>query len=85
MEQDGFQWETVTLPPGVWSYGSIVSAIIATRYTQDTIAAIQANIIAVSMGLIREEKVEEYKDEFREFTDWRDHAKEVAKELLGEV
>lgn len=75
-------WRSVTLEPGVWSYGSLVSAIVGLRYQSDSVEAITANIIGTMTGETPEEKRAEYEEEFNAFSAWRNHAKEVAKHIL---
>lgn len=85
LEDGTFEWCTVTLNPGEWSYGAIIAAIIDSKYSPNELQAINANMLGVLSGCFDEfpeEKVAEYKDECRELALWRDHAKEIAKEAL---
>lgn len=79
-----YSWQSVTLAPGVWSYGSIVSAIVALEYTPSEIEALTANLMGAVAGIFTEGfgKLAEYKEEFSAFTKWRLHAKEVAKAII---
>ncbi|MCM1219921.1 MAG: hypothetical protein NC548_36070 [Lachnospiraceae bacterium] len=79
-----YSWQSVTLAPGVWSYGAIVSAIVALEYNPNEIEAMTANLMSALAGILTEGlgKIAEYKDEFAAFTKWRLHAKEVAKAII---
>lgn len=66
-----FEFESITLQPYVWDYGSIVSAIVREKYSQDRVEAILAN-----------NAIEAESEEMEEFQAWRVHAKEVAHELI---
>lgn len=81
---DGYQWYSVTLPLGQWSYASIVRAIIYARYTADQIEAINSNISRIFLDptTVPAEKGAEYRAEALALQKWRDHAKTIAKELL---
>lgn len=80
-----FSWRSVTLEPGVWSYGAIVTAIIYLEYTNSQIEAMSANLLGVLCDLLDEgvEKINEYKEEFGDFQQWRHKAKEVAAHFLA--
>ena len=85
MDNDSYRWATVTLAPGLWSYGSIIAAIVATKYGPNELQAITANMLGILSGSfdhLPAEKIEEYKKECRELALWRDHAKEIAKAAL---
>lgn len=79
-----YSWRSVTLEPGVWSYDSIVSAIIYLEYNPDKIEALNANMVGALSGILTEgiTKLSEYKEEFKAFTKWRLHAKAVAREII---
>ena len=80
-----YSWRSVTLEPGVWSYGSIVSAIIYMEYNPNQIEALNANLVGALSGILNEGfgKLSEYKEEFLTFTKWRLHAKAVAREIIA--
>lgn len=84
-EDGGFQWNSATLNLGEWSYSAIVRAIIYSRYNADQIEAINSNITRLMFDAesVTEEKAIEYREEAMAFQAWRDHAKEIAKEILG--
>lgn len=85
---------SATLPQGRWDYGSLVSSIIGQKYTNDEIQAIQMNmqcILANCTEHFTEEKILEYKEEYKQLNEYRIFAKEIAKyfsekyDYLGEV
>lgn len=85
LEDGTYQWSSVVLQPGVWSYGSIIAAIVDSKYSPNELQAINANMMGVLSDCFSDfpsEKIEEYKQECRELALWRDHAKEIAKEAL---
>lgn len=86
-QDDGtFLWATVTLAPGLWSYGSIVAAIIDSRYSPNELQAISTNMLGILAGCfsdLSENKIDEYKRECQDLVKWREHAKEIAKEALN--
>ena len=79
-----YSWRSVTLEPGVWSYDSIVSAIIYLEYNPNQIEALNANMVGALSGILTEgiTKLSEYKEEFMTFTKWRLHAKAIAREII---
>lgn len=86
LEDGSFQWSTVTLAPGEWSYGAIIAAIVDSKYSPNELQAINSNMLGVLSDCFIDfpsEKIEEYKQECRELALWRDHAKEIAKEALN--
>lgn len=82
--EGGFEWFSTTLKLGEWSYSSIVKAIIYAKYSADQIEAINSNITRLMFApdSVPADKAAEYRTEALEFQTWRDHAKEIAKELL---
>ena len=86
LEDGSFKWSSVTLAPGVWSYGALIAAIVDSKYSPNELQAINANMLGVlsdSFSDFPKAKIEEYKQECRELARWRDHAKEIAKEALN--
>lgn len=86
LEDGSFKWSTVTLPPGQWSYGSIIAAIVDSKYCPNEFQAITTNMLGVLSDCFVDfpsDKIEEYKQECRDLAMWRDHAKEIAKEALS--
>ena len=61
-------------------YDDIVSAIINDRYPSDKVQAVMANYATAQdpETAIAEEKRAEYLAQYREYQNWRAHAKEIA-------
>ena len=92
----GPEERNVTLKPGVWNKGAIVSALVRAAYSQDEMEAINNNRLSVLADLmdgIRSEGVvgaikvivnqsEEAKAEYETMQKWRATAKKWAAELL---
>ena len=92
----GLEERNVTLKPGVWYKGAIVSALVRAAYSQDEMEAINNNRLSVLADLmdgIRSEGVvgaikvivnqsEEAKAEYETMQKWRATAKKWAAELL---
>ena len=47
--ENGYEFETAELPPGVWRRDLIISAIIRSRYNTDDMEAIHNNVLAEEM------------------------------------
>ena len=71
-----YRWQSVTLEPGVWEYGSLVSAIIAERYPEDAMQAVVNNYLL-------EPRTDEAVAEFTAMQSWRAFAKDVAHQAIG--
>ena len=71
-----YRWQSVTLEPGVWEYGSLVSAIIAERYPEDAMQAVVNNYLL-------EPRTDEAVAEFNAMQEWRTFAKDVAHQAIG--
>ena len=71
-----YRWQSVTLEPGVWEYGSLVSAIIAERYPEDAMQAVVNNYL-------QEPRTDKAVAEFNAMQSWRAFAKEVAHQAIG--
>lgn len=83
--EKGYVHKSATLPLGRWDYGTIVSAIISSKYSYDEIQAIQLNMQCILANIddaMTEEKKAEYTREYQELSDWRWHAKEIAKTFI---
>ena len=72
-----YRWLSVTLEPGVWAYGPLVSAIVSLRYPEDAMQAVVNNYLL-------EPRTEEAVAEFNDMQNWRTFAKEVAHQAIGE-
>ena len=70
-----YRWQSVTLEPGVWQYGPLVSAIISERYPKDAMQAVVNNY------LLNPENAE-HKLEFDNMQVWRENAKKIAKQII---
>ena len=64
-----------------FAYGSIISAIIAMRYSNDEVTAISLNYLNKDNSA--EDKAAEYSREYQELQEWRIEAKEVAAKAIA--
>ena len=71
-----YRWQSVTLEPGVWEYGPLVSAIISERYPEDAMQAVVNNYLL-------EPRTDEAVAEFNAMQSWRAFAKDVAHQAIG--
>ena len=71
-----YRWLSVTLEPGVWAYGPLVSAIISERYPEDAMQAVVNNYLL-------EPRTDKAVAEFNAMQSWRVFAKEVARQAIG--
>ena len=71
-----YRWQSVTLEPGVWAYGPLVSAIVSERYPEDAMQAVVNNYLL-------EPRTDETVAEFDAMQSWRAFAKEVAHQAIG--
>lgn len=74
-ENGGWRVRSVTLPPGVWNYASLVSALVRAEYSADAVEAITANLLADPAS-------EEALREHAAFTAHRNKMKALARELM---
>lgn len=70
-----YTFNTVTLPPGFWTYEAIVSALVNEIYPSDKMQAVLNNYLLDPV---------EFKEEMNEMQEWRKEAKTMAKRLLEE-
>lgn len=84
-EEGGYGWLRITLPVGVWDYGSIVSALVRSKYSEDEVEAIISNNIALiaTPSAVSDEEGQEKLSEFQQFQEWREQCKQRAKELMS--
>ena len=77
--------ELITLPPSVWNYGAIVSALIRHKYSESEVEAIVSNSLMLMQNpsSVSEEESNEKMNEFNEFQEYREKCKARAKELLA--
>lgn len=75
-EDGSTQWTAtaITLPVGVYDYGSIVSAVINARYSGDQMQAIINNHL-----------IDSHEGEFNAMQEYRLYAKRVAKEIIEDM
>lgn len=73
---DGYEWESIELPRGVWNKSIIISSIIRSRYSTDDVEAIINNVLSDPLD---ETRMAEYKT----LQEWRKYAKEQATELMA--
>lgn len=71
-----YEYDTITLPLGVYGYGSIVSAIITSKYSNDEMQAIINNYLIDKKN---------HKTEFDEMQNYRTFAKETARRITEEI
>ena len=64
-----------------FSYGTIISAIIALRYSNDEVTAISLNYLYRDAA--SEAKSEEYAEEYQALQEWRSMAKVVAAQAVA--
>lgn len=84
VEDYKYKWKYITLNPGDWSYETIVAAIINAAYPSNEMQACINNFMRTIDGSdLDDEKRTEYIEEHRELCKCRDHAKEVAKQLIA--
>lgn len=69
--EDGYEYETVTVPPGYWSRDSLISLIIEDRYPKDRMDAVVNNYLSDMTNA-------KHVASMKEMQDWRSHAKSVA-------
>lgn len=65
------------------TYPQLVTAIVRRKYGPDQTEAILANITSVQTQCVSEDKADEYLNEYMAYNDWRNKAKDIAKEVLG--
>ena len=75
----------ITLPTAVWNYGTIVSALIRHKYSENEVEAIVSNSLMLMQNpsSVSEEESNEKMNEFNEFQEYREKCKARAKELLS--
>jgi hypothetical protein len=65
------------------TYPQLVTAIVRRKYGPDQTEAILANITSAQTQCVSEDKSNEYLNEYIAYHDWRNKAKDIAKEVLG--
>lgn|GEM_PF-4516158 len=73
--ENGYEFETAELPPGVWRRDLIISAIIRSRYNTDDMEAIHNNVLADLTD-------KEAKAAHTAMQQWRTKAKQWSRELM---
>jgi hypothetical protein len=79
---DSYQCESVDVA-GATSYGSIISAIVNDKYSNDDVQAIIANYEEAKDVENPSEKEQEHLDEYKEYQEYRQRAKEIAKVVVA--
>lgn len=79
---DSYQCESVDVA-GATSYGSIISAIVNDKYSNDDVQAIIANYEEAKDEENPSEKEQEHLDEYKEYQEYRQRAKEIAKVVVA--
>lgn len=72
---NGYEYRTAELPPGVWRKDLIISAIIRAKYSADDMEAITNNVLADITD-------RNAREEHRAMQQWRMMAKQWARELM---
>lgn len=77
--------ETIQLPPGVWNYGALVSALVRHKYSESEVEAIVSNSLLLLSGTstVSDDEATEKQTELNEFQTYREACKARAKELLA--
>ena len=73
--ENGYEFETAELPPGVWRRDLIISAIIRSRYNTDDMEAIHNNVLA---DLTDRDAMSEH----TAMQQWRAKAKQWSREIM---
>ncbi len=73
-----YKHKSVTIEPGVWHFGAIVSALIRAEYPSDKMEAIQNNWMADPTN-------DSAVEEMLEMQNWRTSAKFIAREAIRYV
>jgi len=73
---DGYEYETVTVPPGYWSRDGLISLIIEEHYTRDRMDAVVNNYLSDMTNA-------KHIAAMKEMQDWRTHAKAVANDFFN--
>ena len=75
-EQDvkAYTYETIRINRSEYNYAGIVSAVVRSHYSSDNVEAIVLN----------GSDTEEHAAEYAALQEWRAHAKEVARSIIGE-
>lgn len=76
-EPYAYRWQSVTLEPGIWTRGAIISAIVRLRYTDDAMQSVVNNYLD-------EPRTKEAEADMEEMQNWRKLAKEVATQRFTE-
>lgn len=74
---DMWQWDSVTLPVGVWDYGAIVDALVRIQYPSDRMEAVTNNYLANQADM---DSAVAYTEMLR----YRGDCKVLARELMRE-
>lgn len=73
-----YKYKSVTMEPGIWHFGAIVSALIRAEYPADKMEAIQNNWMADPTN-------DNAVEEMLEMQNWRASAKFIAREAIRYV
>ncbi len=65
------------------TYENIIAAIVNARYSSDDVTAITLNHLLTMHNEAEEDKKDEYVSEYNALQEWRNKAKEIAKDVLG--
>lgn len=76
--EGGYEFNSIALPPAVWDYGVIVDLIIKEHYPNGQMEAILNNYLL-------DPSDEQSKAKFNEMQEYRNYAKELAKQAMQYV
>ena len=78
LEDGGYEYYSIPLPPAIWDYGVIVDLIIKENYPNGQMEAILNNYLFDPTD-------SEFKAKFDKMQEFRNYAKEIAKQAMQYV
>ena len=78
LAEGGYEFNSIALPPAVWDYGIIVDRLIKEHYPNGQMEAILNNYLL-------DPSDEQSKAKFNEMQEYRNYAKELAKQAMQYV
>jgi len=73
---DGYEYESIELPPGEWSYAMIVDRLIRLQYSQSHVESLICNFLAADV-------TEKHRKEFEDFQAYRTNCKAEARRIYA--
>lgn len=74
--EDGYEYESIELPPGEWGYELIIDKLIRLHYSQSHVESLICNFLAPNAK-------EKHKKEFEDFQAYRLACKAQAKDIVA--